>query len=280
MIKQHQFKKNIKKVIVNILAIGVMIAFLFPYFFMVTSAFKSRLDTFAYPPIFLFFKPTLKNFVEIFNNLKIMSYMKNSLLVSITSTFLSLVIAIPATYSLARYQFRFREKIAFGFLLFQMIPGISVVFSLFFIAKRLNLNDTIIALALSYLLWNVPYAIWMLRGFVESIPVELEEAATVDGCSRFRAFVFITLPLMAGGLVATAILIFISVWNEFAVAFFLTSVDARTMPTTIGFFMTHSGIKWGQMFAAATIATLPVVIFSLLVRKYFVSALTLGAIKG
>jgi len=269
-----------KKIVINVLALGIVIAFLFPYFFMVTSAFKSRLDTFAYPPVFFFFKPTLNNFVTIFRDMNIIFYMKNSLIISITSTLLSLAIAIPATYSLARYQFRLREEISFGFLLLQMIPGISVVFSLFFIIRSVNLQDTHIALILSYLLWNVPYAIWLLRGFLESIPFQLEEAAIVDGCTRLKAFIFITLPLMTGGLTATAILVFIGVWNEFALAFFLTSTKSRTMPTTIAFFVTHAGIKWGPMFATATIGTLPVVVFSLLVRKYFVRALTLGAIKG
>ena len=161
-----------------------------------------------------------------------------------------------------------------------MVPGISIVFALFFIARALNLFDKHIFLIVIYLLWNIPYAIWMMRGFVEGIPVELEESAMVDGASRFKAFRLITLPLMAGGVAATAILIFIGVWNEFSLAFFLTSTNARTMPTTIAFFMTHSGIKWGPMFATATIGTLPVVIFALIVRRYFISALTFGAVKG
>ncbi|MBA7566982.1 Diacetylchitobiose uptake system permease protein DasC [subsurface metagenome] len=141
--------------------------------------------------------------------MNIIFYMKNSLIISITSTFLSLAIAIPATYSLVRYQFRLREEISFGFLLLQMIPGVSVVFSLFFIIRSMNLQDTHIALILCYLLWNVPYSIWLLRGFLESIPVQLEEAAIVDGCTRLKAFILITLPLMTGGLAATAILVFI-----------------------------------------------------------------------
>jgi multiple sugar transport system permease protein len=272
--------KILKKSVINVIAFLIVMAFLFPYVFMVSSAFKSRLETFAYPPIFINFQPTLEHFTAIFSDINILFYMKNSSIVSIFCTIVSMLIAIPATYALARYKFRFREGIAFGFLILQMIPGISVVFSLFFIAKQTGLQDTYTALILSYLLWNVPYAIWMLRGFVESIPVELEEAAIIDGCTRFKAFILVTLPLMAGGLAASAILIFIGVWNEFAISFFLTSTQARTMPTTIAFFMTHAGIKWGPMFAAATIGTLPVVIFSLLVRKYFVSALTLGAVKG
>jgi multiple sugar transport system permease protein len=264
----------------DLLTIGVVAAFLFPYIFMVSSAFKTRLDTFAYPPVFWGFTPTLAHFENIFSDMNILYYMKNSTIIAVFSTLLTILISIPATYSFARFRFRYKEGVAYGFLFLQMVPGISIVFALFFIAGSLNLSDTHIFLIVVYLLWNVPYAIWMMRGFVEGIPVELEESAMVDGASRFKAFRLITLPLMAGGIAATAILIFIGVWNEFSVAFFLTSTTARTMPTTIAFFMTHSGIKWGPMFATATIGTLPVVIFALLVRRYFISALTFGAVKG
>lgn len=265
--------------LLNLLAVIIVFAFLFPYLFMVVSAFKSRLETFAYPPVWIF-KPTLENIKSIFQDINIMFYMMNSAIVATASSLLTMVIAIPATYSFARFKFRFRDPLAYGFLFLQMVPGISIVFSLFTIARLFNLYDTYLFLVICYLLWNIPYAIWMLRGFVEAIPVDLEESAMVDGCSRFRAFLLITLPLMSSGLIASTILIFIGAWNEFSLAFFLTSVKARTMPTTIAFFMTHSGIKWGPMFATAMIGTLPVVVFALLVRRYFISAMTFGAVKG
>ena len=263
----------------NLTALIVVACFLFPHAYFVASAFKSRLETFAYPPVWVF-RPTLENFQTILQDMDILFYMKNSTIIAAASTLLTLLVAVPAAYSFARFRFRFKESIAYGFLFLQMVPGISIVFALFYIARTLKLFDTHIFLILSYLLWNVPYAIWMLRGFAEAIPVDLEESAMVDGCSRFRAFLLITLPLMSGGLAASAILIFIGTWNEFALAFFLTSTRARTMPTTIAFFMTHAGIKWGPMFAAAAIGTLPVVVFALVVRRYFISALTFGAVKG
>jgi len=271
--------KRLNSTLRNVAALIAVAAFLFPYLFFVTSAFKSRLETFAYPPVWLF-TPTLENFRTVLLDMDILFYMKNSTIIAAASTILTMLVAVPATYSFARFRFLLKEPIAYGFLFLQMVPGISIVFSLFYIARTLNLFDTHFFLVVCYLLWNVPYAIWMLRGFVEAIPIEIEESAMVDGCSRFRAFLYVTLPLMAGGLAASAILIFIGVWNEFALAFFLTSTNARTMPTTIAFFMTHAGIKWGPMFATAAIGTLPVVIFALLVRRYFISALTFGAVKG
>jgi multiple sugar transport system permease protein len=279
MINWNKLRKRLGGVALNMITLIAVLLFLFPYLFMVSSAFKSRLETFAYPPVWIF-RPTLEHFRSILADLDIMFYMKNSTIVAAASTLLTMLIAIPATYGFARYRFSFKESIAYGFLFLQMVPGISIVFVLFYLARRFYLYDTYLFLVICYLLWNVPYSIWMLRGFVEAIPIALEESAMVDGCSRFRAFLLITLPLMAGGLAATAILIFIGVWNEFALAFFLTSTQSRTMPTTIAFFMTHAGIKWGPMFATATLGTMPAVVFGLLVRKYFISALTFGAVKG
>jgi multiple sugar transport system permease protein len=272
-------KKNFFRFANEIAAFILVIVIIFPYIFMVASAFKTRLDAFAYPPL-LIFKPTLDNFKNIFGEIQILRFMKNSAIVSVLSTLFTIIIAIPATYSLARYKFRFKSFIAYSFLFMQMVPSISVVFSLFYFSKQTRLYDTHFFLIIIYLLWNIPYAIWIMRGFVEAIPESLEEAAIVDGCNRFWAFVRVTLPLMAGGLAATSILVFIFVWNEFPLAFFLTSTNAKTLPAAIGYFMTHSGIQWGPMFATATVGTAPVVVFVLFVRKYFVSALTLGAVKG
>ena len=269
---------NKSKIYIVILSL-ISFAFLFPYLFVVLSSFKTRLDTFAYPPIW-FFTPTLENFISIHEDLNIFFFMKNSVIISIVSTFMTFMISIPATYALARINFKRKELVAYLFLILQMIPGISIVFALFYIANYTGLYDTHFFLILAYLLWNVPYAIWLLRGFIVAVPRELEEAALVDGCSKFQSFYLITLPLISGGLVASGILIFIGVWNEFSLAFFLTSLETRTLPTTIGFFMTHSGIKWGPMFATATLSTLPIVFIGLLVKKHFVQAMSFGAVKG
>ncbi|MDL2257816.1 carbohydrate ABC transporter permease [Eubacteriales bacterium OttesenSCG-928-K08] len=276
--KRKPFRKKAAQLMLELIAFVVVALFLFPYLYMVASAFKTRMDAFAYPPKW-FFTPTLENFRIVLRDIRILDFMENSAVVAVFSVLLTLLIAVPATYALARYEFKGKTFIAYSFLFMQLLPAISIVFALFFVARQLNLYDTHFYLIVCNLLWNVPYAIWMLRGFVEGVPKSLEEAAIMDGCSRFGAFLRVTLPLISGGVAATAILVFIFVWNEFPLAFFLTSVNAKTLPTTIGFFMTHSGVQWGPMFAAATLGTLPSVVFVLLVRKYFVSALTLGAVK-
>jgi multiple sugar transport system permease protein len=157
---------------------------------------------------------------------------------------------------------------------------IAIVFPYFDIGRRLDLLDSVWILVIIYTLWNVPWGIWLVRGFIQDVPRELEESSMVDGSSRLGAMLRVTLPLAAPGLTAAAILLFIGAWNEFTLAFFLTSREARTYPTSIGFFLTHAGVQWGEMFATALIGTLPVVIFAFLVRKTFISSLSFGAVKG
>lgn len=262
----------------HLLAYGVVFLFLFPYLFLVMSAFKSRLETFAYPPVWIF-TPSLENFRVAIQQYRLLDLVRMSVVVATGATLLTFVLALPATLAVARFRFRFKEAAAYALLIMQMMPAIAVVFAFFFIFQRLRLVDTPWALILGYQLWNVPWAVWLIRGFIESIPVSLEESAMVDGCTRFQAYRRVTLPLAVPGLAAAAILIFLGSWNEFTLAFFLTSFEARTLPTAIAFFLTHSGIEWGPMFATATIGTVPVVVIALLVRRYFIRALTFGAVK-
>jgi len=272
-------RKGLRSALVNFAALFAALVFIFPYLYMVSSALKGRLEVFSYPPVWLF-QPTLENFQLAFTKYDLGRYLTNSLIVALGSTFLTFVLALPATFAIARYRFRLKEGLAYSLLIMQLLPAISLVFAYFFLFSRFGLTDTPWAMVITYQLWNVPWAVWMLRGFIEEIPAALEEAAMTDGCTRLGAFRRVTLPVAAPGLAAAGILIFIGSWNEFTLAFFLTSLRARTLPTTIGFFMTHSGIEWGPMFATATIATLPIVLFSLVVRRYFISALTFGAVKG
>ena len=166
------------------------------------------------------------------------------------------------------------------FLTMQLIPPISMVFALFWYANFFGILGTYWLLVIGYTLWNVPYGIWLTRGFFTTVPKELEEAAFVDGASRLWVLRKIVLPLTKPGIIAATIFIFIGAWNEFTLAMFLTDSHTRTFPTTLGLFVTHTGILWGAMFATATIGVLPIVIIALLIRKHFVSALTLGAVKG
>lgn len=271
-------KRRISSVVTQLSVTLVLFMFMFPFLWMVLSALKTRQQAFAYPPVWVF-RPTFDNFRAVITQYDLLYYMKNSLIVSLGNTIFSLVFALPASYGLARFRFRHSELIGYIFLILQMVPAMSVVFAYFFLAQKLRLYDTHITLIVVYSLWHIPWAIWMIRGFIEGIPPALEEAAVVDGCSRFGAFMRITLPLAMPGIAAAAVFVFIMCWNEFTVAFFLTGRAARTIPTTASIFVTHLGVLWGPMFATATIATIPVMAFAMVFRKYMVSALTMGAVK-
>lgn len=263
----------------TVLAFVVAAAFAFPYLYLIVSSFKTPMDNLALPPK-LFFTPTLENYRAIFANVALFRFLGNTVIVATLSTLVAMLFAVPAAYGLVRFPLRRRESIAYLFLVIQLIPVIAIVFPYFDIARRLDLYDTVWILIVVYTLWNVPWGIWLVRGFIQDVPRELEESSMVDGSSRLGAMLRVTLPLAAPGLTAAAILLFIGAWNEFTLAFFLTTRNARTYPTSIGFFLTHSGIQWGEMFATALIGTLPVVIFAILVRKTFISSLSFGAVKG
>lgn len=261
-------------------AIGLLIAlvFVFPFLWMAALSLKSRTETFAIPPVW-FSTPTLENYKALFSRDVFTLYIKNSLITSVGAVVLALLLAAPAAYALARFEFRRKKDVAFWILSIRMAPAIAVVIPYFLLGSFIGLLDTNVVLMLAYLSFNVPFAVWMLRGFFAEIPVEVDEAAMIDGCSRFEVFYRLILPLTRNGLAATSILCFIQSWNEFAFALFLTTTEARTLPTIVTQFLTFQGVVWGEMSAAATLTTIPIVIFAILVRKHLITGLTFGATK-
>lgn len=256
----------------------VVVLFLMPFVWMVLMSFKTRLQTFAIPPVVLF-RPTLENYHDLFARGVFGHYFVNSLVTVLAAVVVSIVIAAPAAYGLARFNFRRKKDVAFWILSIRMAPAIAVVIPYFLIGSLLGILDTRLVLVISYLSFDIPFAVWMLRGFIEEVPVEVDEAAVIDGCTRFGAFGRLILPLTANGLAATSILCVIQSWNEFTFALFLTTTNARTLPTIVTQFLTFQGVVWGEMAAAATITTIPVVAFALLVRRHLIAGLTFGATK-
>ncbi|MDI3542737.1 MAG: multiple sugar transport system permease protein [Candidatus Atribacteria bacterium] len=271
-------KNKIQGVVFDIL-IGVVVLFcLFPFLWMFLTSFKTRVQTID-PSVWIF-KPTLENYQAVFQKRDLLLYIKNSAVVVSLTTLTSLFLGTLTAYGLARFNFSRKEDLAYWILSLRMLPPMAVVIPFFLLGRFIGLLDTHILLVIVYLSFNIPFTIWMMRGFIEDIPRELEEAAWVDGCSRFQAIWRIIFPLVAPGLAATAIFCVIQSWNEFALAFFLTSFNARTVPTTVTFFLSVLGVIWGEMAAVGVIATLPVLIFALIVQKYLVRGLTFGAIKS
>lgn len=256
----------------------VCLFFIAPYLWMVLISLKPRVDIFE--PGKWIFVPTLQNYSNIIKNAHILDYFVNSMAVSVVSTAVSLAIGSLAAYGFARYRWKRREDMAFMVLSQRMLPAMAVVIPYFLMAMAAGLLDTRVILIICYLLFNIPFTILMMRGFFEDIPMEIEDAGKIDGCSGFQVFKELILPLSLPGLTATAIFCLINSWNEFVFANFLTSIKAKTVPTSVMLFLSVSGTKWGEMAATGVLSSLPAIVFGIAVQKYMIRGLTFGAVKG
>jgi multiple sugar transport system permease protein len=262
----------------RLLVVVVAIFFLFPIVLIFLTSIKSRVDALAFPPVWVF-TPTLNNFREIFELYDFALYFRNTLIAASAATLCAMILGVPAAYSLARHKFRGQSNVAFWILSIRMTPAIAAIIPLFILLRTLRLLDSLAGLVLVYSTFNIPFVVWMMRGFFEDLPVELEESAMVDGCSRLGAFGRIAVVLAAPGLASTAILTFLFTWNEFVFALILTATRARTMPVAVQLFMRETGILWGHMTAAAVVMMVPTVILTFFIQRYLVRGLTFGAVK-
>jgi multiple sugar transport system permease protein len=261
--------------LLNWLAIAILLFVMIPFFWMVQMSFRPNDDIFGYE---LLFRPTIEHYTALWHGNFPESFV-NSVLSSGISTLLALLIGTPAAYSLARWEFKGKEQVGLWILATRMAPPIAFTIPFFLAYRYLGLSDTIAGLVLIYLTFNLALVIWMMQTFFASVPKTLEEAAWIDGCSVWGAFVRITLPLTAPGLAATAVLCFIFSWNDFFYALILTRTNAQTAPVAIVNFIQYEGWEWGKIAAGGTLVMLPVVVFTMLVRTYLVRGLTAGSIK-
>jgi multiple sugar transport system permease protein len=273
-----QQKSVLRSTMFYLTAAGLFLFAVFPVVWMVSTAFKHKNDIFSSPPKFIF-ELTLSNFHAIFTEAPILHYLKNTVIISVTTTIFSILIGVFAAYALARFRFKGKEDLAFYILSIRMFPPIAAAIPIFVIMKNLNLLDTRLSLIIAYTTFNLPFVVWMLRDFIESLPHEIEEAAMVDGKSRMGAFFDITFPLLLPSIAAVSILCLIFSWNEFLFALILSQRDAKTLALGLTEFMTWREIGWGNIFATATILVGPVILFSFLVQKYLVRGLTMGAVR-
>ena len=260
-----------------------LVAALAPVYWMITISFKREVDQFALPPKWFVFTPTLEHYADAFINRSFGQYLFNSLFVAVASTVCALVIGTLAAYALARFRLPWNldRKLALWILSTRMFPAIVTAVPLFLIMRALWLVNTRLSLIIVYTGLNLPFVVWMMRGFFAEVPRDLEEAAMVDGDSRMGALWRVVLPLVAPGLAATAVFCLIVSWNEFLFALVLTQTDdAMTLPVGIAGRVTQYGIKWGAMSAAAVVAMVPILVFALSVQRYLVRGLSLGAVKG
>ncbi|GIP35715.1 carbohydrate ABC transporter permease [Paenibacillus sp. J2TS4] len=259
-------------------AIVILLFFMMPFVWLILTSLKNYRDAFALPPVFLF-TPTFENYDNVFARSDFFKAIFNSLTISSVSTVLCLCLGMVTAYALAYFQFRRKSKWITFILSARIAPPILMLLPVYFMAVKLGLTDSYLLMIFVYTLMNLPFVVLMLLTFFEEIPHELREAAFVDGCTEFKAFYRIIVPVAKGGIAATFILSMLLVWNEFLIGLVLTGRGTQTLPVLITSFMTFQGTEWGPLTAAGTIVMLPMLIFGIAVQKHLVKGMTLGAVK-
>lgn len=254
----------------------VVLVLALPMVWMFAAAFKTNVQV-TDPSVGLWFTPTLENFRAVFEAGQIVRSMGNSLLVGVVSTVLSAVIAVPAAWAVGRFAM---HRTASVILVARIVPAISLLVPWYYLFAQLGLVGSFTALVLSHMFVSVPLIMWIMISFFAGLPVELEEAAQVDGLSAFGAFWRITLPLAAPGTATASLLAFVFSWNNFMFALVFADDSTQTVPVTLFNFISYASTDWGGLMAATTLITVPVVLAALLGQKYLVAGLTSGASKG
>lgn len=269
-------RARLRSVLFYMLVLAVLAGYLFPFYWMVLSSLKTQIQNIAFPPLFIF-APTLENYQSVFVNNPFFLFLWNSLVIGAGSTLLGLVLGLPAAYGIARFQ---KSGVALGFLIARIAPGISYLVPWFIIFSDLHLVGSYTALILSHLTVGLPLIVWIMIGFFEDVPQELEDAAFIDGANRFEIFLKVALPIVKPGIATAGILSFIQSWNTFMYSVVLSNSETRTLPVAVFGFLSYGGFDWGSLTAAATIITLPVMVLTLLIQRHIVAGLSMGSVKG
>jgi N,N'-diacetylchitobiose transport system permease protein len=270
------------RLMVDALGLVAFLVCIFPVYWMINSSFLDRRDIRAPEPTWLPFGGGLDNYRRLFDDTGFVSALGMSLMVTVGTVVVALLFAFLAALAVSRFRFRGRRAFVVTLLVVQMIPAEGLFISQYKMLDALQLTNTVLGLTGLYIAAVLPFTIWTLRGFVAGLPVELEEAAMVDGCTRVGAFFRITFPLLAPGLVATGVFGFIQAWNEFTLALVvMTNAQKRTLPVWLSTFTdVNRGTDWGAVMAGSTLIAIPVIIFFLLVQSRMVAGMTAGAVKG
>lgn len=257
------------------------VVMLFPVVWMLETALKDARDIYAVPAKVLSFTPTLEHFRNVFSDdSPVLSGFRNSVVVAGLSTILATVLGVPAAWAYSRFALKAKKDQLFFILSTRFMPPVVVVIPVFLMFRNLELLDTLQGLILVYAAFNLPFTIWMMKGFIDDVPAEYEEAAMLDGYSRFEAFWRVTMPLLIPGIAATAVFALIFSWNEFVFSIFLiTTPENRTAPSAIAGLIGGTTTDWGLVAASAMVFAIPVLIFAFLVRKHLVAGVTLGAVR-
>ena len=253
----------------------LLAAFMFVFVWMILTAFKHPRDVTVYPPS-LVFEPTLTNFRNVLDKTPFFHQLRNSTIVALGAVVLGMIVGLPASYAVARYRLR---GFALTVLMMRMMPTMVFMLPLFVVYQRLDLIDTHLGLILSHLILTVPLIVWIMIGFFEDVPPEVEDQAKVDGCTKWGVFWRVALPLSLPGMVVTTILTFIMSWNNFVFVLILGGATTSTLPLAVFNFMGFEQLDFGGIAAVATMLSMPILVLTIIVQRWLVSGLTLGAVK-
>lgn len=275
-------RKRVLQVAVLLLSLLLLVLFTaFPFVWMAATAFKPAEEIFLWPPRFLPINPTLANIENLFASTNFLVYFRNSVVVSSATVLLTLCLATPGAYGLTRFRFRGREAVATTILYAYMFAPIMIIIPFYVMIRHLGIANTHLALILGYAAFCMPFALWMLRTFFQSIPMDLEEAALTDGASRWQAVAYVIMPMALPGIIATAIFTFILAWNDYIfVRILITSDELKTLPVGIADLYNSSVIDWGMIMASGMLVIVPVIIVFSYIQKYLVSGWGSGGVKG
>jgi multiple sugar transport system permease protein len=275
------FGKGIFKIpVLYILTLIIMVAIIFPIYWLIVTSIKPPIEWIIYPPVFLPSRIYLDTFKELIGNPDVRNVIYNSLISSISGTVITLAIASTFAYAVARLKIRISRFLVIWIIVNRIIPPITIVIPYFIIMRTFGLIDTIGALIISRVYLSLPFALWLMIGFYKEIPHEIDEAAKIDGCSFFRRYFSIGLPLGKVGLATAGTFAFIGSWNELLFAITITGENAKTLPVLIATYIQDNAIRWGEMTALSVLSLIPVFIFAMSIQKFFISGLTLGSVKG
>jgi len=273
-----------QRILTNCVTYSFLVIFaiivIFPYYWMIASAVRYNADQFNIPPKLFVLRGSLDNFMWVLTRTSVPRYLLNSCIISITATVMCLAASVPAGYGLARFTFRAKKAVSSGVLLIKLLPQTAALIPLYMMMVNLRMLDTHFGLAFLHLLPMIPYTIWMLRGFIRTIPVSIEEAALIDGCNKPQMFVHVLIPAMASGIFAVSIYAFMLSWEEFLFAFTFTSSKAKPISVGLAHFMGENVTLWGAIMAAAVLMGIPMIFFFLIAQKSFLQGIMGGAIKG
>ena len=263
--------------------LGIAVALVFflgPFFWIVTTSLKANNDYFAFPPVWIPEHPSLAHYVRLFTNASGFRYFTNSLVISTLSMAAAIIVSLPTAYAIARWRFG-GGLLSTLLLVLRMLPAIALIIPLYIMYKALGLTNSYIGLVIVYTVVYIPFAVWLLVGFLREFPVEIEEAALIDGCSRLRALVTVVMPIIAPGLAVVALFAFIATWNEFLFAVVLTGIETKTMMVLVTSFTSGgTDMFYGEASASVVLGVLPAFAVAFGLQRYLVKGLALGGTKG